>query len=1021
MGLSATSLRIAMLTARKSSLEFEGQQINQQRLTLSNQTAAIFNSMLTMQVPTPPDPSEFSKMIYTFDKGNGLSQILNVARNSSGAYTHNVTYKGPKTDNVLMKKQLNNVGFKHENGQMSAVIDGLDYALTLNGNEDKLNEYLKTKNTYDNIKNVETQMQALNQMPLDQELSSSQAKQYFEALGLSSYETPSPGTVENVKTMDEAFRNVYNSGNYTEKEVTITYNSTSLPEGFKLDNQKDYMLTLNDDTLGTLEMNGDDKHYTYTLNTDGSDGTKYTITYNDEKHYWEYETTNATDNDLSSFGIAYKGTVLKYNVSTTPTETTMYASFEQDKGYSIQDYTYGDLTISNCSYKDGKWSYTAKPSGNISFKNGNTDVTITSGGTYDPDGKGCYRISGTYPNLTFTREEEVNRTTINNDDITSVYKLDCDSTTFSINNNIKEFKDKEFTKDPDDCFKCNSNINGIDIEYSINQTGMMTVITNDTDKIVFGFFAGNSGYQGKYNGGAYSFKQSPSDITSYWYDLNMQQIALKDDYSIYTGENQPNLSGKWVKVEKIGDKQWQYTYQLTDKDSSYIKQTKIYNGETYVCENGSDFTRTDDNGNIYILSIGEEGTSEISHQITVTKTLADVGLKAYYGSHELDASGKYYIENNDNHPDGIITTSCQIQDKYTYTHTNGNEVVEDYYYAGQNSKCSIGSTGLEVQKQGDGTYKLNGRNYPPNVCSSSFNKRTETQIINGVTYSVTNEFGENYTIKASFKAYVSSLNENEKYYDYDQEKHTLKHLITKEEVDEKINKATIAQMLLRNQNNQREENDKNITVKEMLGFFEEVLKQFGTFGSTSSYKIKLDNARNDYITSLDAKGIENPEDNQAIYNFIDANGNKAYLYVPLEYIKNDGFVDSTFAYMYEKTYLEGQNETISQKANIIYDENGRIVKITFDDGTVVLPEVKTEQDDEAYNAAMVKYDYEKQQYDKELQDCNAKTEIIAQQDKRLELKLKSIDTQHSALETEIQALNKVLETNVKSSFGSFSA
>lgn len=1011
-----------MLTARKSSLEFEGQQINQQRLTLSNQTAAIFNSMLTMQVPTPPDPSEFSKMIYTFDKGNGLSQILNVARNSSGAYTHNVTYKGPKTDNVLMKKQLNNVGFKHENGQMSAVIDGLDYALTLNGNEDKLNEYLKTKNTYDNIKNVETQMQALNQMPLDQELSSSQAKQYFEALGLSSYETPSPGTVENVKTMDEAFRNVYNSGNYTEKEVTITYNSTSLPEGFKLDNKKDYMLTLNDNTLGTLVMNdGDDKDYTYTLrNADGSDGTKYTITYNDKESRWEYETTNATDNDLRSLKIAYKGTVLKYNVSTTPTETTMYAPFEQDKGYSIQDYTYGDLTISNCSYKDGKWSYTAKPSGNISFKNGNTDVTITSGGTYDPDGKGCYRISGTYPNLTFTREE-VNHKAIVNKDITSSYKLDCDSTPFSIDS-IQEFEDKKFTKYTDNCFKCNSYINDIGIEYSINQTGMMTV-TASSDDILFGALDKET-LKGKVlNKNIENQFKAPNDFNgSYWYDLNSGCLALNDSEQIYQDDNEPDIStGTWVKVEKTGDKKWQYTYQLTDKDSSYIKQTKIYNGETYVCENGSDFTRTDDNGNIYILSIGEGGKSEISHHSTVTKSLEGVGLKAYYGSHELDASGKYYIENNDNHPDGISTTSCQIQDKYTYTHTNGNEVVEDYYYAGQNSKCSIGSTGLEVQKQGDGTYKLNGRNYPPNVCSSSFDKRTETQIINGVTYSVTNEFGENYTIKASFKAYVSSLNENEKYYDYDQEKHTLKHLITKKEVDEKINKATIAQMLLRNQNNQREENDKNITVKEMLGFFEEVLKQFGTFGSTSSYKIKLDNARNDYITSLDAKGIENPEDNQAIYNFIDANGNKAYLYVPLEYIKNDGFVDSTFAYMYEKTYLEGQNETISQKANIIYDENGRIVKITFDDGTVVLPEVKTEQDDEAYNAAMVKYDYEKQQYDKELQDCNAKTEIIAQQDKRLELKLKSIDTQHSALETEIQALNKVLETNVKSSFGSFSA
>ena len=117
------------------------------------------------------------------------------------------------------------------------------------------------------------------------------------------------------------------------------------------------MLTLNDNTLGTLVMNdGDDKDYTYTLrNADGSDGTKYTITYNDKESRWEYETTNATDNDLRSLKIAYKGTVLKYNVSTTPTETTMYASFEQDKGYSIQDYTYGDLTISNCSYKDGKW------------------------------------------------------------------------------------------------------------------------------------------------------------------------------------------------------------------------------------------------------------------------------------------------------------------------------------------------------------------------------------------------------------------------------------------------------------------------------------------------------------------------------------------------------------------------------------------------------------------------------------------------------------------------------------------
>ena len=86
-----------------------------------------------------------------------------------------------------------------------------------------------------------------------------------------------------------------------------------------------------------------------------------------------------------------------------------------------------------------------------------------------------------------------------------------------------------------------------------------------------------------------------------------------------------------------------------------------------------------------------------------------------------------------------------------------------------------------------------------------------------------------------------------------------------------------------------------------------------------------------------------------------------------------------------------------------------------------MPEVKTEQDEEAYNAAMVKYDYEKQVYDKELSDINAKTEVIAQQDKNLEIKLKSIDTQHSAISTEIEALNKVLRNNVKSGFNTFNA
>ena len=39
MGLSASQARLLSLTARQSNLEFEGQQINQQRTTLSNESS----------------------------------------------------------------------------------------------------------------------------------------------------------------------------------------------------------------------------------------------------------------------------------------------------------------------------------------------------------------------------------------------------------------------------------------------------------------------------------------------------------------------------------------------------------------------------------------------------------------------------------------------------------------------------------------------------------------------------------------------------------------------------------------------------------------------------------------------------------------------------------------------------------------------------------------------------------------------------------------------------------------------
>lgn len=78
MGLSASQARLLSLTARQSNLEFEGQQINQQRTNLSNQSANYYNSLLTMTVPTPPSTDDYTTIKYSFVIGGNNATIAQV-------------------------------------------------------------------------------------------------------------------------------------------------------------------------------------------------------------------------------------------------------------------------------------------------------------------------------------------------------------------------------------------------------------------------------------------------------------------------------------------------------------------------------------------------------------------------------------------------------------------------------------------------------------------------------------------------------------------------------------------------------------------------------------------------------------------------------------------------------------------------------------------------------------------------------------------------------------------------------
>ena len=87
MGMAASQARFLGLTARQNNVEFEGQQINQQRTMLSNESANYYNDLLGMTVPTPPSVDTFTKTYYTFNDGALTNTVTGMIAQANGMYT----------------------------------------------------------------------------------------------------------------------------------------------------------------------------------------------------------------------------------------------------------------------------------------------------------------------------------------------------------------------------------------------------------------------------------------------------------------------------------------------------------------------------------------------------------------------------------------------------------------------------------------------------------------------------------------------------------------------------------------------------------------------------------------------------------------------------------------------------------------------------------------------------------------------------------------------------------------------
>ena len=144
--------------------------------------------------------------------------------------------------------------------------------------------------------------------------------------------------------------------------------------------------------------------------------------------------------------------------------------------------------------------------------------------------------------------------------------------------------------------------------------------------------------------------------------------------------------------------------------------------------------------------------------------------------------------------------------------------------------------------------------------------------------------------------------------------------------------------------------------------------------------------------------VEDGNNNAVTYNYA-ANG---------EFTKNQSYDDA-------KLVFDPTNGRITEIAIPNYDDDGNIASWTSISVTA-----ETVTDEAAYNDAYAKYEYDTYLYDQKNKEINAKTEIIQQEDKNLELKLQRLDNERTQITTEIEAVEKVINDNIEASYKTFS-
>lgn len=234
MGMAASQARYLGLTARKTNVEYEGQQVNQQRTALANESAGLFRRLLGLEVPTAPTQSEYYTDIYTFtddttaDGKVSISSITENPNTDPKTYTVNTKYKEtvPKyncsTDQsvyVSSTSGTNKIYLSNGNNyELSNIIDGLDQTRV-----DEFNKLGKTSYTnettdkyyqFTNTANKTTYYINATKTGFDPAKSTTQDVDLFNIMSVEEEKT---GQITNA-TMGTSSSGLYNSMSWTDEK-----------------------------------------------------------------------------------------------------------------------------------------------------------------------------------------------------------------------------------------------------------------------------------------------------------------------------------------------------------------------------------------------------------------------------------------------------------------------------------------------------------------------------------------------------------------------------------------------------------------------------------------------------------------------------------------------------------------------------------------------------------------------------------------------------------------------------------